>query len=291
MIIESAEQLDSLNHAPLKKREPPKGLIMCTPEGFQVRDVHNYFMEGNIGRVDHAQAYEDWETLRSILERLTQVRVMEGSADCPDIVFAANAALTACFPGKPKLALLSSMVYPSRQAETPLYQAYLQTIGYETRTLPESIFFEGQGDALWHPGAGLLWGGWGKRSEREAYAQVSAIFDVPVIALRLVSELYHLDTCFCPLDAQTALYCPEAFTREGSELIERIFPRAVRVSGEEGKSFVCNAVVVGDTVVVPEGAEFIEGPLAKEGFRAVFVAMHQMKKSGGAMRCCTLDDY
>ena len=291
MLIENVWQLEGLDIGMLKKRQEPKGLIMCSPEGFQVHEVHNYFMRGNITKVEQTTAMRDWQTLHDTLARMTNVKVVRGESDCPDMIFAANAALTVRFPDSPKVALMSRMVYPSRRKETLPYEAYLRSQGYEIITLPEEVFYEGLGDSLWHPGRALLWGGGGRRSLPESYTRIADLLDVPVILLQLVSELYHLDTCFCPIDERTALFCPAAFTPQSTAMIERMFTSAIAVEKELGMTFACNAVILGKRVVLPQGAEAVHGALERAGLTPTFVPMHEMMKSGGAVRCCTLDDY
>ena len=290
-VFRNPQEMGDLNASRLAPRATPKGLIMCSPESFQVREVHNYFMEGNIAKVEQETASRDWHTLHDTLAAMTEVKVVPGEPDCPDMIFSANAALTFAFSDKPKVALMSRMVYPSRRAETPVYEAYLRSQGYEILTLPEDVFYEGQGDSLWHPGRALLWGGWGKRSTPESYMHISDLLNVPVILLQLVSELYHLDTCFCPIDERTVLFCPTAFAPESTAMIEKMFPNAIAVEKEVGMTFACNAVVLGKRIVMPEGAEAVRGALERAGLQPTFVPMREMMKSGGAVRCCTLDDY
>ena len=69
---------------------------------------------------------------------------------------------------------------------------------------------------------------------------------VEVLPLELVDpRFYHLDTCFCPLAPDMALYYPGAFDEYGRSVLQRRIARLIEVVAEEAVSFSCNAVVVG----------------------------------------------
>ncbi|MCI0557080.1 MAG: arginine deiminase-related protein, partial [Nitrososphaera sp.] len=263
------------------------------PFGFQVYEDRNHFMGPHINMIDPVEANYEWQALRTCLEHLgCMVTSIDGRDECPDMVFAANAAL-AVSTGGIKVALMSRMVYPERESETPHYEAFLRERGYHIlEALPEDVRWEGQGDALWHPGKMFLWGGYGPRSTKTAYKHIAKRFNVPVALLRLVSPLYHLDTAFCPLDQQTVLYCPDAFDVHGREMIDWAFSRQVKVTREFAmRTFCCNAKVLGKHVILPEGAEEIHPALKACGFEPMATPMREYMKSGGAVRCCLLDAY
>ena len=69
---------------------------------------------------------------------------------------------------------------------------------------------------------------------------------VEVLPLELVDpRFYHLDTCFCPLAPDLALYYPGAFDEYGRSVLRDRIPHLIEVAAEEAISFSCNAVVVG----------------------------------------------
>lgn len=260
---------------------------MYRPDGFAVREEHNAFMIGNVGKADPILALEQWQAFYEVISARMEVVVVDAPPVSPDMVFIANAALL----GPHGTAVMSNMVFESRRKETRHFALSLQRMGYRVEHLPQSVFFEGQGDALWHPELSLVWGGYGKRSQAAAYQYVATHLNTLVILLELVSDLYHLDTAFCPLDRDTVLYCPEAFTRESNEMIEYMFSRRVTVTMLEGRTFACNAVPIGNHVVMPAGAEFLTETLEKIGFAAHYTPMSELLKSGGANACCVLRHY
>src|SRR5438128_474483 len=68
---------------------------------------------------------------------------------------------------------------------------------------------------------------------------------VEVLPMELVDpRFYHLDTCFCPLMPDWALYYPGAFDEYGRSVLSDRIPNLIEVATEEAVSFSCNAVVV-----------------------------------------------
>lgn len=289
-LIRTVAELERLDLAKLPDRPEPRRVLMCTPEYFEVVDVKNPFMEGNVGRVDKQCALAEWEALRRTYEAIGhEVLTIPGAEGLEDMVFAANQVLPGLRADGRPFVLLSRMRYPSRRREVPIYRAWFEHRGYDILELSEEAgYFEGQGDAIWHPGKQMLWGGYGWRTSLRAYAEISDILCVPAITLALVHpSFYHLDTCFCVLSSEAALYFPGAFDAEGRALLARMFPRLIEVSeGEATRSLACNAHALdGNTVILQRGAVETVARLRAEGFRAVEVETDEFLKSGGSVFC------
>ena len=113
----------------------------------------------------------------------------------PDMVFTANAAVL--WDGR---AVLSNFHHRERRGEEPHWRRELERLHFEVHELPRSLSFEGAGDALFV--GDRLFCGYGFRTDRESHRPVARILEVEVVSLELVDpRFYHLDTCFCPLDA------------------------------------------------------------------------------------------
>ena len=79
-------------------------------------------------------------------------------------------------------------------------------------------FFEGAGDALFC--GDTLFAGYRLRSEVAAFHEIGALLGCRVIPLELHHPYYyHLDTCFCPLAADLAIYYPAAFDDYGRKVL------------------------------------------------------------------------
>ncbi|KAK6013363.1 hypothetical protein OSTOST_21324, partial [Ostertagia ostertagi] len=65
---------------------------------------------------------------------------------------------------------------------------------------------------------------------------------------------YHLDTCFCPLNDELALWYPKAFDPVCQHNLAN-YVELLPVHENEAKQFACNAVVIGKNVIMNEGSE------------------------------------
>ncbi|MFO0956878.1 MAG: arginine deiminase-related protein [Isosphaeraceae bacterium] len=112
---------------------------------------------------------------------------------------------------------------------------------------------------------------------------------VQVLPMELVDpRFYHLDTCFCPLADGEAIYYPGAFDDYGREVLRQNIRHLIEVSAEESVSFSCNAVVVGRTVVLNDGAPKLARALRWRGYEVRPLALTEFIKSGGSAKCLTL---
>lgn len=101
-------------------------------------------------------------------------------------------------------------------------------------------------------------------------------------------RFYHIDTCFCPLTDELALYYPQAFDAVSRHNLANEI-ELIPVSFEDASKFACNSVVVGKTVIMNQGPKKVEKDLEAVGFKTEFVNMSEFIKSGGSAKCCTLE--
>jgi N-dimethylarginine dimethylaminohydrolase len=262
-----------------------KGVLLCPPDHFDVVDVKNAFMQGQAGKVDRARAREQWDALAKVFEAIgLKVERLAPVAGCEDMVFTANPTLTGLNGRGKKVAVLSKMRHPSRQREVLAHGEWFAAQGYDVIESP--VLFEGGGDATWHPGRRILWGGHGQRSTPEVYPFLARVFGVETLLLELATDFYHLDTCFCPLDERTVLLHPKAFTRGGLGLIRRQFKNVIEADEADARErFACNAAVHGKHVVIQRGCTALEEKLRKSGLEVHRVETGEFLKSGGSVYC------
>lgn len=295
-LIHTLAELDRLDIASLPQRPEPQRILMCTPDHFDVLEVKNPFMAGNIGRVDRERARAQWLDLVRVFQAAGhEVLFIDGVPGLEDMVFAANQVLPGIDEQGRPYVLLSRMRHPSRRPEVPYFRAWFERRGYLIRELPAAAgYFEGQGDAIWHPGKQLLWGGHGPRSSFGAYAQVGLQLGVPVITVELVHpSFYHLDTCFCVLGPDAVLVHPGAFDAASRAMIGRMFARVIDVEEvEAAQFFACNAHSLdGSKVVLQRGARATTARLRAEGFQPIEVETGEFLKSGGSVFCLKMMIY
>ncbi|HIG74405.1 MAG TPA: amidinotransferase [Bacteroidetes bacterium] len=251
-------------------------------------------MEGHIGDVDAERARAQWDALRAAYERVgMEVSVVAGQPGLPDMVFCANQTLPYLTPGGQRGAILSRMHAPQRKPEVEHYARFFESEGYEVTGLDPDLpgDFEGMGDALWHPGRYLLWGGYGYRTDRGVYDRLGDKMGFPVLPLHLEDpDFYHLDTCLCPLDEHTALVYPGAFDDEGLATIRAHFARVLEAPEHEARDlFACNAHSPdGRHVFIQRGCTETNAMLREAGFEVVELDTDEYLKSGGSVFCMKL---
>jgi len=292
-VIEDAASLDFvLSQAPARPAEVR--VVMADPAAFDVLYVINPHMAGNIGGIDSSAARRQWDGVRAAYARCGYpVEVLEAVEGLPDLVFMANQSFPGQLPDGRWAAVMSFMHNEQRRGEVPVVARWYQ--GRSALTFPlvggRELHFEGMGDAAWVPGRRVVVGGHGYRTELAAYTHLSAIFDVPVLALELVDpRFYHADTCLQLIDDQTALFVPEAFTAEGRALLEAAFPRLRAVPVEEAVAGLsCNGHCPdGRHFIVQAGNPRTAAVAAGLGLEVIEVETGEFLKSGGSVFCMKL---
>jgi len=289
MIAEHPTIFDQVSVTELEPMPLPRAVLVCPPDCFDIVDVKNPFMVGQQGKVNCALAKQQWLEVMRAFERIgIEVRELTPAAGCEDMVFCANPVFAGLDGQGRRVCVLSHMRYPSRRPEVATHAAWYRANGYRIVEIGGSSLFEGSGDALWHPGRRLIWGGYGHRTSKEVYEKISEVFDAPVLPLELKTEtFYHLDTCFCPVDEKTALVYPPALTGEGLEMVRHAFPRLIEVDEREAvEGMACNAAAFpGNYVVIQRGAATVNAKLRELGFQVVEVDTSEFLKSGGSVFC------
>ena len=264
-------------------------ILMCSPKYFAVKYVINPWMADEIGLVRSREAVVQWSALYDAINSLAEVACVSPSPNQPDKVFTANAGMVLGERFIP-----SHFRHKERAGEEPHFENWARGVGYNITPLPDGIFFEGAGDALYDRGRPILWLGYGFRTDMNA---ASALADVvgphgfSIHALRLVDpRFYHLDTCFCPISGGRLLYYPQAFDSESARLIEDAVPedQRIAVSTEDAAAFACNAISLNGAIVLNHATPDLRGRLSEWGLRCVETPLGEFMRAGGAAKCLTL---
>lgn len=269
---------------PLGKDDAHPSILMSPPDYFTVDYAINPWMEG-VGDVDLELAKQQWKNLYDAIEAAgAKMYTLDPVKGLPDLVFTANFAFV-----YGDQAVTAHYKHPERQGEEPYGQKWLTDHGYEVTTLPETVYFEGSGDALiWKD---RVFSGYKMRSSLAAHSFLSAASGLPVMSLELSDpKFYHVDVCLCPLTNDYLIWYPDAFDEYGQAVIKANVPEEKRivVSAEEANKFACNAVSVGDTVIFNKGSDELAAKLTAKGFKPVMVDMSEFLKAGGSCKCLTV---
>lgn len=259
-------------------------ILVCNPAFYDVTYSINPWMLPENG-INSNLAITQWRDLVILLEHVgAEVIHMSGREKLPDIVFTANAGFM-----NYNRVLLSNFKYPERQPEKEVYKNWFEDHGYECQELPDGVFFEGAGDVLARNSGGVvqeIFFGHGFRSDETANEYLHLHYNVTKLKL-VDSYFYHLDTCFCPLSNDFALIYPDAF-EEGT--VKRLMQQGMEllhVPSDEAHKFACNAVTVGNCVVIPSGCPQTKEILQRSGYEVYDTDMSEYIKAGGACKCLT----
>ena len=257
-------------------------ILMCKPDFYGIEYEINPWMNRLVG-ADLAVSARQWQALHDTLVGLgVEIALVEPVKGLPDLVFTANAGL-----------VFKSTFIPSRfrhgvrKGEEPYYTAWAAGHGWDVVQVPEAHCFEGAGDALFL--GETLFAGYRFRSDARGLQWIGQRLGVEVLPLELVdSRYYHLDTCFCPLSPTQAVWFPGAFDEYGRAVLKSRVDDLIEVSAAEAESFSCNAVVVGKTVLLNDGAPDLARSLRERGYDVKPHALTEFIKAGGSAKCLTL---
>lgn len=272
-----------------------KKFLLCMPDNFAVNYEINDWMNSKIGRVDNAEARNQWQNLYNALDSSgNQVELITNQPEhVPDLVFTANAGLVL-----ENYVLLTHFACRERQPEEAMYGAKFKDLGMvvDNSCIDENVFFEGAGDALFHKLSKTLVLAYGFRTEEKALELVSRFVkgidsEIEVLQVELSSgSFYHLDTCFCPLDNNEILWYPEAFSMKSQQLMRDAFgDMLIAVDKEDAYNFACNAVSVGQQIFMNKISDELKLRLTQSDLTVIEIDLHQFLLSGGSAKCLTLE--
>lgn len=254
------------------------------------------------------KAKQEHAAIRRMMQQagitVTHVNAPAGSQDG---VYTANWALV-----RGKKAVLSRL--PAvRQAEEVHARVVLENMGIEVVSVPGSLRFSGQGDAL--PYGNYLLCGQGYRADEAAQAFAAEQLGFTRIQLQTIPELdsqgrpainpisgwpdsffYDIDLALSIIRLPTGTangiiaYCPEAFTLKSQNILENLaHTELITVSLKEAtEAFACNLVSTGETVIMSKSAPELAAKLTSHGLVVRSPDIEELVKGGGYIRCTTL---
>lgn len=257
-------------------------ILMVRPDFFGIEYEINPWMDLQRPS-DQANAGQQWESLRALLQAAgATIELLPPVAGLPDLVFTANAALI-----WRNLAVLSRFRPPPRRPEEAHYRQWFVEHGFDVYELKSNAYFEGAGDALFC--GDTLYAGYRVRSEIRAHQEIADLAGCRVVPLELVdAHFYHLDTCFCPLAPDTAIYYPDAFDSYGQRALKALVEHLIPVETAEARQFACNAVVLDRTVVTGSDCPNLRRQLDARGYESRCTPLSEFLKAGGSAKCLTL---
>ena len=104
---------------------------------------------------------------------------------CPPEFFGVDYVINPWMAGHLGRVIPARFQMPERAEEEEPFTDWFAREGFDVVSLPGEDAFEGEGDALFHPGEPHLWAGYGVRSALETHRTLGETFGAEVVSLRL----------------------------------------------------------------------------------------------------------
>lgn len=218
--------------------------VLNAPFSFSGEIANNVWMEdlADAERVpDSNRAFAQFFDLYSYIaaEALVTVLPTPRTTGLQDLVFTANLGIVLEHLEDQNTVVLSHFTSEPRRGETSVGTRFFESMGYQTH-VPEARF-EGEAE-LKHLRDNVYVGGYGQRSDREAYDWMEHTFDMRVIKLHMADpRLYHLDTTVFPLTKEQTMVCTSQFTPAEVRELEK-HTEIIDVDTDTAYTGICNSV-------------------------------------------------
>tara|TARA_Y100001937_G_C7095884_1_gene320047 strand:+ start:433 stop:1218 length:786 start_codon:yes stop_codon:yes gene_type:complete len=255
--------------------------LLCSPDYFTVEYSINPWMVGE--KIDLAVARNQWADLCNSIQHIGgKVKIINPVKNLPDMVFAANSGIV-----HNNSVVMSRMKYKERQGETSHYRAWFKSEGYNIIDLMPGISFEGCGDALVYENS--LIGSYGFRSDKKALEVTASALGLNLFTLALSDpRFYHLDTCFCRISKDKAIYYPAAFKQGEIKKLQGVID-LIPISEDDARLFMCNSMLVNGVLLIPSSQNEIGKKIRNTmGIKTCTVNLSEFLKSGGSVQCLCL---
>jgi N-dimethylarginine dimethylaminohydrolase len=232
-------------------------------------------------------AWRQWERFVEVLRIAADVEIelVDPAPQAPDLVFTASAALITG-----DLAIVSTLRDDTQRLSRQVYRGTLARLGFATTFLQETSF-AGSADALFDRVRPIVYVGYGSLSDRMVTLQLSEILDARVVALALADRSFpHLDSVLCPLRSGHVLAYMRAFTPHAQRLLRRIVDPEylVEISAADAHDLACNAVELGNALVLHEASRALRERLIGAGYRLFSTDLGNFVHAGAGAKRLTL---
>lgn len=225
--------------------------LLNAPFSYNTTIANNKWMEdyGSIGAraIDFDKAFLQWADLYSELaaDGLVYILPTPINSQHQDLVFCGNLGIVLPHTNDPTV-ILSTFNSKPRRGEEIIGKTFFTMMGYTIDILP--YFFEGEAE-LKHLRDNIYVGGYGQRSQVEAYGCMEEKYGMDILTLEEVDEyFYHLDCTVFPVTKSDTLVCTNMFTKKELSKLEKV-TNVIDVSEDNCMQGITNSVRVGNTIL------------------------------------------
>lgn len=273
-----------------------RAAFLVSPEGFTLAAQSagdNRYMDLSVATSSERALAQHRDLQRSIAQVLPAI-AFAGDPATPDAVFPNNVFATA--PGR---LILGHMRHPVRQREAEradIRAFFTRVLGYREIDLRcQPGICELTGSMVIDRARGL---GFVAYTERCDALGADAMHDAFGLAasfrFQLKPDEYHANVVMSVLAGRALVICPEAFLDPAAPaaIAACYAPAVIELSRAEKNAFAGNCIALADDVVhLSQAAADALAPhnraaLERLGFRLASVALDEIEKAGGSLRCC-----
>lgn len=306
MIVDTAEEFSAhLQAQPLPVRHPVacKAVMMMAPQEFFVSDESaqdNHYMRAG----QQASAERAWAEQRVLAETIAAcdipVFTVPGVPGAPDAIFPNN--VWATVPGK---LIIGAMKHPIRQREaarTDLPQLFQRLMGYRIEDLSDipGCVAELTGALIVDRGRNIGYHGMTERLNRVGVEAMHKALGLDLsYAFDLDAAEYHTNVVMSVLASRAVVVAPESIRDPGMvAALEALYEgQVLTITQDEKAAFAGNCIALSedDLFISQTGYDRLRpaaiGKLQSWGFTLHPVALPEVEKAGGSLRCMVAEIY
>ena len=284
------------------RRASARAALLVSPHGFRLAEESesdNVYMAHGATTFEERALAEHAELARAIGSTLPTV-VFPGDPATPDAVFPNNVFATS--PGRLVVGRMRHAVRRREAERADIRAHFAAALGYETIDLSgrDDLVAELTGPLVVDRARGIGYCGLTGRCDRAGAEAMHAAFGLAltfVFALR--PEEYHTNVVMSVLAGRALLIHEGSFADPEVPLAiaEPYGERVLRLTDDEKAAFVGNALALAaDEVWMSARAAAALAPerraaLEAWGFRVRSVALAEIEKAGGSLRCCVAEIF
>lgn len=277
-----------------------KAAFLVTPDGFALAEQSasdNAYMDLGVA-VDPARALSQHRELQRQLASAIPTVAFPGDPAAPDGIFPNNVFATA--PGR---LILGHMRHPVRQheAERADIRGFFAAMGYaEVDLRAQPGIAELTGALVIDRARGLGFAGLSERCDEAGAAAMHVAFGLrATLMFDLAPGEYHTNVVMSVLAGRALVVCPSGFADPGvpTALSALYAPQVLTLTAAQKAAFAGNCIAVSpDRVFFSQsGAGALDAGqrdvLARAGLAPVAVALDEIEKAGGSLRCCVAEIF
>jgi hypothetical protein len=244
--------------------------------------------------VDAMRALGEHAALAAALRESVPTIVFPGDAATPDAVFPNNVFATA--PGRAVIGAMRHAVRRREAARADIRAFFHDLLHYEIVDLStQPLVAELTGALVIDRARRIGYCGLSERCDRAGAEAMHRAFDLQLtFCFDLAPGEYHANVVLAQLASRALIVAPDGFADPAAaEAIAHVYaPRVLRISAAQKAAFAGNAIALdAKNVWMSAGAAATldvaqRGALADWGFTLRSVALDEIEKAGGSLRCC-----